>query len=107
MTFHDLIGDIALRLEKDEPTDPTGVRFIDRLRASCDSQYGTLNGHLVMQLLDRILQLLPHYDVNEKREAYNEFAASQGLSQLDQDDEDFDYWIHESLLDSVIQEIIH
>ena len=96
MKLCELVMALCQRLEL---TDP---QLLQRARASWNPDNESLDGCIAELILDQIRSVLPKFDDGLKRYAYNEIADSEGLNRIDQDDTDFDSWIHEALLDPVI-----
>ena len=96
MKLYELVMALCQRLEL---TDP---QLVQRARESWNPDNESLDGRIAGLILDQIRNILPTFDDDLKRAAYNEIADSEGLDRIEQDDTDFDSWIHESLLDPVI-----
>ena len=100
MKLYELVMALCQRLEL---TDP---QLVQQARDSWNPDNESLNGHIAGLILDQIRIILPTFDDDLKRDAYNEIADSEGLSRIEQDEVDFDSWIHEALLDPVIEMLV-
>lgn len=92
--------ELAMALcEKLELIDPD---LIKRARASWDPTCSSMDGVLAEQIHDRIKLILPSFDNELKRKAYNEIADADEMSRVDEDENEFDWRISDALLGPVI-----
>jgi len=96
----ELISALCVRLEFEYP------ELILSVRASWNTDYGSLDGDLAYQILGHLKNILPSFDDNIKRKAYNELADLEGLDRIEADEDDFDSWVCEAFLDLVINMLI-
>jgi hypothetical protein len=97
MRFYELVTALSAKLES------TDAELIRRARASWNPRQGSLDGDFAGQIMDRMRIALPSFSDDLKRDAYNEIADAEGLDRIDADEVNFDSWIHEALLDPVIE----
>ena len=101
MRLHELTMALCARLEVICP------ELIKHGRVSYKPDHGTIDGAIAEQMLDRIKSILPCIDDALKRDAYNEIADAEELSRIEEDEVNFDLWIHDALLDPVIGMLIN
>lgn len=61
---------------------------------------------LAEQILNHMTSILPSFDDDLKRAAYNEIAESEGLAPMSENTMHLDFFIRDSLLEPVIEMII-
>jgi len=100
MLLDELIDKLAGLIEAERPD------VVSVLRKTADLRFGTFDGHWVSQLEKSILTLLTRFSDGDKIEAYNELADAEGISRLDDDDQDIDFWIYQSFIDPVLDNLM-
>ena len=100
MMLDELLDDLAAMVEREQADVVRG------LQDSWNPNEGTLDGHWVFELETRLLTLLARFPDADKIAACNEHADAEGLSRLDADDKEVDFWIHQSFIDPVIDRLV-
>jgi len=95
-----LIDELSVFIEREHTEIARG------LRDTWNPHAGTLSGHWVSELQRQILSLLSRFADSDKIEAYNEIADAEGLSRLDENDQDVDFWIYEAFINQVIDRLV-
>jgi hypothetical protein len=101
MKLYELTTALCAQIEVISP------ELIQQVHASYNSVDGSMDWAIAEQILDHIKTILPNIDDALKRDAYNEIADAENLSRIEEDEVDFDSWIHEALLEPVIEMLVN